>query len=126
MFTSFQQKNGIKKGKYQNGIETFTFLLEQMNDLFDRLRSSHPEVFCKKDVLTGLDKFTSTRPIFRAHNFICAPDRARKKKKKGSQNQTQCARLIDKQLETSIFVLYYLDEACNFHFYCNFIKSFCT
>ena len=30
-------------------------------------------------ICTGLDKFTSTRPIFRARNFTCAPDRARKK-----------------------------------------------
>ena len=41
---------------------------------------------------SGLNKFTSTRPIFRA------------RKKKGVQNQSQCARLIEKHLETIIFV----------------------
>ena len=71
---------------------------------------------------TGLDKFTSTRPSFWARNYICAPDRARKKN--GTQNQSQCARLIDKQLETTIFVLCYLNRACSFPFYCNSIKSF--
>ena len=32
-FTSFQPKNEIKKGKYRNEIQIFTFLREQMNDL---------------------------------------------------------------------------------------------
>ena len=35
LFTSFQQKNEIKKGKYLNEIQIFTFLCKQMNDLFD-------------------------------------------------------------------------------------------
>ena len=34
-FTSFQQKNKITKGRYLNGIQIYTFLHEQMNDLFD-------------------------------------------------------------------------------------------
>ena len=34
-----------------------------------------------KNCLTGLEKFISMCSIFRARNFICASDRARKKKK---------------------------------------------
>ena len=40
------------------------------------------------------------------------------------KNQSQCARLVEKQLETFIFVLSYLNNICSFHFYCNSIKSF--
>ena len=36
--------------------------------------------------------------------------------KMGAQNQSQCARLIEKQLEIVIFVLCYLNSACSFHF----------
>ena len=36
----------------------------------------------RKNCLTGLEKFISMCSIFRARNFICASDRARKKKKK--------------------------------------------
>ena len=44
--------------------------------------------------------------------------------KKGERkNQSQCARLIDKQLETIIFVPCYLDRASSFHFYCNSISN---
>ena len=50
----------------------------------------------------GLDKFTFTWPIFGGRNFICTPDRARKET--NAQIQSQCARLIKKQLETVIFV----------------------
>ena len=46
--------------------------------------------------------------------------------KKRRQNQTQCGRLIEKQLEITNFVLCYLNCACRYHFYCNFIKSFCN
>ena len=35
LFTSFQQKNDIKKGKYPNEIQILSFLQKQMNDLFD-------------------------------------------------------------------------------------------
>ena len=35
LFISFKQKNEIKKRKYPNGIQIFTFLCKQMNDLFD-------------------------------------------------------------------------------------------
>ena len=69
-----------------------------------------------------------TNLLLRARFFGCAILFARPivhAKKTGAQNQTQCPRLIEKQLETTIFVLYYLDRACSFHFYCNFIKSFC-
>ena len=65
-----------------------------------------------------------TRPIYRVRNFICASDRTGKKKT-GAQNQTQCRPLIEKQLETTTFVLCYLNRTCSLHFYCNFIKSFC-
>ena len=55
-----------------------------------------------KLLTAGLDKFFSKRPIGHA-------------KKRGAQNQSQCVHLIEKQLETIIFVLR-----------CNSIKSFCT
>ena len=44
----------------------------------------------------------------------------------GAQNQTYCRRQIEKQLETTIFVLCYLNRASSFHFYCYFIKMFCN
>ena len=47
-------------------------------------------------------------------------------RKTGAQNQSQCARLIEKQLETIIFVLCYLNRTCSFRFYCNSIKKFCN
>ena len=49
-----------------------------------------------------MNKFNSTRPIFR--------------KKQGAQNQSRCARLIEKQLETIIFILCYLNSASSLHF----------
>ena len=58
---------------------------------------------------TGLDKFTSTRQIFRVI----------------VKNQSQCACLIEKKLKTIIFILCYLNRACSFHFYCNSINKFC-
>ena len=76
---------------------------------------------CSVTIKSGLHKFISTRQIFWARNFICSPDCARKKNKKqkqnqtkkktGAQNQTQCVNLIEKQLETIIFVLRYLNRA---------------
>ena len=72
--------------------------------------------------LTGLDKFTSTRFIYRARNFTCASDRAGKKT--GAQNQSQCARLIEKHLEMFIFVFCYLDSCYCFHFYCILSNAF--
>ena len=56
--------------------------------------------------------------------YFYAPDRARKKT--GVHHQTQCAALTEKQLETTIFVLYYLNSACSINFYGNFIKRFCN
>ena len=47
-------------------------------------------------------------------------------RKTDAQNQSQCVRLIKKQLETIVFVLCYLNRACRFHFYCNSIKNFCN
>ena len=61
---------------------------------------------------TGLDKFTSARPIFRA------------RQKTGAQNQSKYAGLIQKYLKTFIFVFCYLIRTCCFLFYCNSIKSF--
>ena len=43
--------------------------------------------------------------------------------KKGEKNQSRCVRLFEKQLETIIFVL---NKACGYHFYCNSVKSFCN
>ena len=37
---------------------------------------------------TEVDKFISKRPIFRARDFTCTPNRARKKI--GAQNQSAC------------------------------------
>ena len=42
----------------------------------------------------------------------------------GAQNESQLARLIEKQLETIIFVLCYLNRTCSFHLCCNSIKHF--
>ena len=55
---------------------------------------------------TGVDKFLSGRLIFRARNFTCAPDQARKKM--GAQNQI--ANPIETQQETLPFDLYYLNN----------------
>lgn len=41
--------------------------------------------------------------VFLGTHFICAPDRARKRL--GAHNRTQCAHLIEKQLETIFFSL---------------------
>ena len=50
-----------------------------------------------------MDKFFSGRPIFRARNVDCAPDRAHKKV--GAENQSECP--IKTQLEILLFALYY-------------------
>ena len=74
---------------------------------------------------TELDKFTSTCPIFWACDFICAPDRTRKKKTKSGRTKSNSMGMSDrKKLETIIFVLCDLHRACSFHFYCNSIKKF--
>ena len=64
--------------------------------------------------LLGLDKLTFTHPIFRAP------------KKAGAQNQSNCASLIEKQMETFIFALCYLNRISSFHFHCSPIKCFCN
>ena len=61
----------------------------------------------------------SKRPTFRARNFTCAPDRARKM---GGQILIESP--IETQLETLVFVLYYLNKTCSFHFKYVSIKSF--
>ena len=37
VFTSIQQRNLIKQGKYPNGIQIFTFLRKQINSLMGRI-----------------------------------------------------------------------------------------
>ena len=58
-----------------------------------------------------LNKFISARPIFQHVT------------KTGAQNQSQCGRLIVKQLKTFIAVLRFLNS---FHFCFNSIKRFCN
>ena len=74
-------------------------------------------------VLSGVDKFLSRRSTFREHNFICAPNRARTQKMGG---QSQDVRPIQAQLETFLFVPYYLNMTCSFDFNCASIKNFCN
>ena len=61
------------------------------------------DVFARSRV----NKFLSRHPTFRERNFTCAPDRARKKW------VVKRACPIETQLETSLFVLYYLNRACS-------------
>ena len=67
----------------------------------------------KKMLLQGVDKFLSRRPTFRSGT-----------QKMGGQNQS--IRPIEVQLETFLFVLYYLNRTCNFHFSSASIESFCN
>ena len=46
-------------------------------------------IWWNKPALSKLDKFTSTRPIFQASNFICAPNPARKKKEKKRKKEAR-------------------------------------
>ena len=61
---------------------------------------------------SGVDKFLSRRPNFRARNFTWVLDWARKKI--GPENQS--ARSIEIQLETSLFALNYLNSTSSFYF----------
>ena len=56
-------------------------------------------------VNSGVDKLLSRRPTFQAHNFTCAPDRASNK----MDAQKQSSHLVETQLETLLFVFYYLN-----------------
>ena len=67
----------------------------------------------EKNAFTGVDKFLSRRPTFRSGT-----------QKRGGQNQS--IRPIEVQLETFLFVLYYLNRTCNFHFSSASIESFCN
>ena len=58
--------------------------------------------------VTGVGKFLSRYPTFRASNFTLFY------KKMGAQNQN--ARPIETQLETLLLVLYYLKSTYSFHF----------
>ena len=91
---------------------------------FTTINGSRLNMFAKmlRNVLfyTELGKFNSTRSTFWARYFICA------RKKRARKNKVQCGRLIEKQLETIIFVLCDLNKACSFHFCCNSIKIFCN
>ena len=61
---------------------------------------------------SGVDKLLSWRPTFRARNSTCVPNQARKKMR--AQNQSTYP--IETQLETLLFVLYYLNSTYSFHF----------
>ena len=78
---------------------------------------------------TGLDKFTSMCSKNWVHNFTCASGQALTKKGH-TKSKPVCMSdqygLMKKQLETFIFVLCYLNNACSLNFYCNSIKSFCN
>ena len=63
-------------------------------------------------VMPRKEKFPSRRLIFRARNFTCMPDRARRK----TDSQNQSARWIEKQLETLLFAFCYLSSTYNLHF----------
>ena len=63
-------------------------------------------------VMPGVDKFPSRRPIFRARNLTCMRDWASRK----TDSQNQSARRIEKQLETLVFALCYLNSTYNLHF----------
>ena len=95
----------------------------QSNQIFDKVFSPQRFIFLKQ------------QEIYNQNNSLCYKYRTgqiyfytpnQTPKKTGTQNQTQCGRLFEKQLETKIFVLYYLNRACRFKFYYNFIKSFCN
>ena len=80
----------------------------------------------KSKILYNINMLTLTE-IRAEQIYLYVPDRARKKKTNtGAQNQSQCASLIEKKLETIIVVLFYLHRACSFHFYCNSIKNLCN
>ena len=66
--------------------------------------------YCEEPSQSGLDKFTSAHPIFRSRNFICAPDRARKKKK---------GRAKSKSMSTSD------RETTRNHYFCSFLPKQC-
>ena len=71
---------------------------------------------------TGLEKFTSMLPIFRARNFnfLIARSSGHAKERNG-QNQSQCT-----CQSQSHFVLCYLNSTWSFHFCYNSMKSFCN
>ena len=69
-----------------------------------------------------MDKFLSRAPTFSGAQFYF---RARSDTHKMvGQNQSVCP--IETQLETFLFVLYYLKQTCSFHFNSASIESFCN
>ena len=58
-------------------IITSTFIVKHIVSL--SLKSTITLIITQLIVIVGMDKFLSRRPIFRRHNFICAPDREREK-----------------------------------------------
>ena len=68
---------------------------------------------CSKGAYPGVGKFFSRRPTFRGHSFICA-DRLRK----NGWSKPKCAS------DRVLYVFYYLNRTCSFHFKCVSIKSF--
>ena len=66
-------------------------------------------------LITGMDKFTLSRPIFRASNLTWIWFWLTSGTQK-TDTQNQSVHPIKKQLKTLLFVLYYLDKTCGFHF----------
>ena len=66
----------------------------------------------EKKTFTGVDEFPFKPPIFWDTQTM------------GGQNQ--CVRPIETQLETFIFVLYYLNRTLSFHFNSASIERFCN
>ena len=74
----------------------------------------------KLSMFSGVDRVLSRRPFFLGARQVKfgAPSG---EQKMGAQNQR--ARLIEAQLETLLFVLYYLNSTYSFHFLCASTKS---
>ena len=87
--------------------------------------------FLKDDVNKGYKRLSSAIPWkvpksqYEQINYIYLSKIIIKKKKKKAErkNESQCARLIEKQLETTIFINYYLNRASSFHVDCNSISK---
>ena len=65
------------------------------------------------------------RALFFGRTILFARPIGYVKKNRRAKSRLMCKSNWE-QLETTIFVLYYLNRAYSFHFYYNFIKSFCN
>ena len=83
------------------------FLQEAPCQMFDS-----SECISEKKAFTGVDKFPSRPRTFWGTQ------------KMGGQNQS--VRPIETKLEIFLFVLYYLNRTCSFHFNSASIESFCN